>query len=101
MSGAVGPVTRLIFMVVLLWVGVACGEEVPEGGFSFDLDSLDESDLFIGSADVTSLFIGDLWGPEECPESFGQLIVEMPPNFPYKTAEFACGRIVEPSEASK
>ncbi len=81
---------RLVFVIVLLIAGVACGEEPIQ----LEWTTTGDENLFIPD-DNSTLFVGDSWKPEECPEGFQPLVVEMPPSFPYGTVEFACGRIAQ------
>ncbi len=84
---------HLIFAAVLLAAGVACGEEPLE--LEWDIGERVDIDF---SDQTLSLYLGDSWQPEGCAKGFRPLVVEMPPDFPYETVEFACGRVVEPSE---
>ncbi len=58
----------------------------------FDLPN--DTSYYIDTTVDDALF----WTSPECPEDFGSIIVEMPPDFGYETLNIDCGKIVSPIE---
>lgn len=87
------PMPKLL-LAALLVAGVAGAEPTPEPELYFTDDSEVKFQLWEPTEKQTVTFI---WDEPECPEGYGPLTVELPPEFwGYDKVEFACGLLIEP-----
>ena len=83
----------LILLGVLLVAGVAGGEETPAPELYF----IDDSAMWSMPPDDQKVIFP--LEQTECPEGYGPLVVELPPEFlGYSEAVFDCGRVADPSQ---
>ena len=73
----------LLVLAVLFAVGGAGAEETPEPELYFE---------------NTGEYQIKFWEEPECPEGWGRVVVNMPPEYDYETVTIDCGLVVEPTD---